>query len=48
MLKYFVMSTLNKLPHIRSDLVRTDGNLEKWIMKDFLESLKKEKSRRYI
>ena len=41
MLKGFVMSTLNKLPHIRSDLVRTDESWEKWSMKDFLESLQK-------
>ena len=41
MLKGFVMSTLNKLPHNRSDLVRTDENWEKWSMKDFLESLQK-------
>ncbi len=39
MLKGFVLSTLNKLPHIRSDLVRTDDNWENWSMKDLLESL---------
>lgn len=41
MLKGFVLSTLNKLPQIKSDLVRTDDDWEKWTMKDLLENIQK-------
>ena len=41
MLRGFVMSTLNKLVHVKADLVRTDDNWEKWRMEDLLESLRK-------
>ncbi len=39
MLKGFVLSTLNKLPNIKSDLVRTDNEWESWCMKDLLDNL---------
>ena len=39
MLKGFVLSTLNKLPNIKSDLVRTDNEWESWGMKDLLDNL---------
>ena len=39
MLKRFVLSTLNKLPSIKSDLVRTDSEWESWSMKDLLDNL---------
>ena len=39
MLKGFVLSTLNKLPNIKSDLVRTDNEWESWSMKDLLDNL---------
>lgn len=32
MLRGFVMSTINKLPHVKPDLVRTDDNWEDWDM----------------
>ena len=32
MLRGFVISTLNKLPHVKPDLVRTDDNWETWGM----------------
>ena len=41
MLKGFVLTTLNKLPHIKSDLVRTDDNLEEWGMKELLVNIQK-------
>lgn len=41
MLRGFVMSTLNKLPHVKPDLVRTDDNWEEWGMEAFIDGLKK-------
>ena len=41
MLQGFVMSTLNKLPHVKPDLVRTDDNWEDWGMEKFIDGLKK-------
>lgn len=35
------MSTLNKLPHVKPDLVRTDDNWEEWGMEKFIHGLKK-------
>ena len=32
MLKGFVMTTVNKLPQVKPDLVRTDDNWENWDM----------------
>ena len=39
MLKGFVLSTLNKLPNIKSDLVGIDNEWESWSMKDLLDNL---------
>ena len=36
MLKGFVLSTLNKLPQVKSDLVRTDEGWEDWNMESWL------------
>ena len=41
MLRGFVMTTLNKLPHVKPDLVRTDDNWESWNMEAFIDGLKK-------
>lgn len=41
MLQGFVMSTLNKLPHVKPDLVRTDDNWDEWGMEAFIDGLKK-------
>ena len=38
-INYTEYTTLNKLPHIRSDLVRTDDNWEQWGMRELLESV---------
>ena len=35
------MTTLNKLPRVKPDLVRVDENWEKWSMKDFMDALEK-------
>ena len=40
-LKAFVMTTLNKLPHIKPDLVRIDDKWEDWSLKDLLDNLQK-------
>ena len=39
MLKGLVMTMLNKVPNIRSDLVRTDDNWEEWEVTEFIQSL---------
>ena len=36
-----VMTTINKLPHIKPDLVRTDDEWERWSMKDLIENLER-------
>ena len=41
MLRGFVMMTLNKLPHMKPDLVHTDDNWESWDMEAFIDGLKK-------
>ena len=33
------MSTLNKLPHVRPDIVRTDDNWEDWNMETLIKNL---------
>ena len=38
-LRGFVMSTLNKLPHVRPDIVRTDDNWEDWNMETLINNL---------
>ena len=37
----FVMATLNKLPQVKPDLVRVDGNWENWSMEDLIDALQK-------
>ena len=37
----FVMTTLNKLSHVKPDLVRRDDNWESWDMEAFIDGLKK-------
>ena len=41
MLRGFVISTLNKLPHVKPDLVRTDDDWEDWDMEAFISGLQK-------
>lgn len=41
MLWGFIMMTLNKLPQVKPDLVRTDDNWEDWDMEAFIDGLKK-------
>ena len=38
-LQGFVMSTLNKLPHVKPDLVRVDDNWEEWEMEILISNL---------
>ena len=38
-LRGFVMSTLNKLPHVRLDIVRNDDNWEDWNMETLINNL---------
>ena len=37
----FVMCTINKLPHVKPDLVRIDDNWEEWKMCNLIDSLQK-------
>lgn len=39
-LQGFVMTTLNKLPHVRPDLVRVDNNWEDWSMEELITNLR--------
>ena len=41
MLKGLVLTTLNKLPHIKPDIVRTDDSWEEWGMKDLIDNIHK-------
>ncbi len=41
MLKGFVLATLNKLPQVNPDIVRTDNNWENWAMEDLLGAMQK-------
>ena len=41
MLKGFVLSTLNKLPQVKPDLVRTDEEWEDWNMEKLIDSIQK-------
>lgn len=41
MLKGFVLSTLNKLPQVKPDLVRTDEGWEDWNMEKLIDSIQK-------
>ena len=42
------MTTLNKLPHIKPDLVRVDKNWEEWSMEDLMDALQKWLRRNHI
>lgn len=44
MLQGFVTSTLNKLPQVRPDLVRTDDNWENWDMETLINNLQRNKT----
>ena len=41
MLRGFVMTTLNKLPNVKSDLVRLDDDWESWGMPQLIDNLQK-------
>ena len=41
MLKGFVLTTLNKLPHIKPDIVRIDDSWEEWGIKDLIDNIHK-------
>ena len=41
MLKGFLLSTLNKLPQVKPDLVRTDEGWEDWNMEKLIDSIQK-------
>ena len=41
MLKGFVMTTVNKLPQVKPDLVRTDDNWENWDMAALIDEVRK-------
>ena len=40
MLRGFVLSTLNKIPQVRPDIVRTDENWENWDMEALINNLR--------
>ena len=40
MIRGFVMSTLNKIPQVRPDIVRTDENWENWDMEALINNLR--------
>ena len=39
MLKGFVMTTLNKLPNVKPDIVRMDQEWQRWDMDKLIENL---------
>ena len=41
MLKGFVLSTVNKLPQVKPDLVRTDKGWEDWSMEKLIDPIQK-------
>ena len=47
-LQGFVMTTLNKLLHVKIDLVRVDENWEEWSMEDLIDALQKWLRRNHI
>ena len=47
-LQGFVMTTLNKLPHVKPDLVRVDENWEEWSMEDLIDALQKWLRRNHV
>ena len=47
-LQGFVMTTLNKLPHVKPDLVRVDDSWEEWSMEDLIDALQKWLRRNHV
>ena len=48
MLRGFVMSTLDKIPQVSTDIVRTDENWEKWDMEALINNLRQSLKRRKV
>jgi hypothetical protein len=48
MLEGFVMTTVNKLPQVKPDLVRTDDNWENWDMAALIDEIRKWLSRHKV
>ena len=48
MLKGFVMTTVNKLPQVKPDLVRTDDTWEDWTMAALIDEIRKWLSRHKV
>ena len=42
------MTMLNKLPHVKPDLVRVDENWEEWSMEDLINALQKWLRRNHV
>ena len=47
-LQGFVMTTLNKLPLVKPDLVRVDESWEEWSMEDLIDVLQKWLRRNHV
>ena len=47
-LQGFVMTTLNKLPDVKPDLVRVDDSWEEWSMEDLIDALQKWLRRNHV
>ena len=47
-LQGFVMTTLNKLPQVKPDLVRVDESWEEWSMEDVIDALQKWLRRNHV
>jgi len=47
-LQGFVMNTINKLPHVKPDLVRVDENWEEWSMEHLIDTLQKWLKRNHV
>ena len=47
-LRWFAMTTLNKVPQVKPDLVRVDENWEEWSMEDLIDALRKWLGRNHV
>ena len=47
-LQGFVMTTLNKLPQVKPDLVRVDESWEEWSMEDLIDALQEWLRRNHV
>ena len=47
-LQGFMMTTLNKLPHVKPDLVSLDENWEEWFVEDLIDALQKWLRRNHV